>query len=169
MASSKKMAASPLDPEDGPQRVGAFSAHQLWVTPYKQNERYAAGVYPTDSKGEDGLAVWTKANRPIENTDIVAWYTMGFHHMPRAEDWPVMPVMWHDFVIRPFDFFPQNRIVVFSEERDEFIHVPPFGFVIVFRNERFRCAALLRRTRSFGPSRACARWRALNFPPFNNF
>jgi primary-amine oxidase len=104
-------AASLLDPEDGPQRVGAFSAHQLWVTPYKQNERYAAGVYPTDSKGEDGLAVWTKANRPIENTDIVAWYTMGFHHMPRAEDWPVMPVMWHDFVIRPFDFFPQNPVL----------------------------------------------------------
>lgn len=101
-------AASLLDPDDGPQRVGAFSTHQLWVTPYRPDELYAAGVYPTDSKGDDGLAVWTKANRPIENTDIVAWYTMGFHHVPRAEDWPVMPVMWHDFVIRPYDFFPRN-------------------------------------------------------------
>jgi primary-amine oxidase len=55
--------------------------------------------------------VWTQANRPIENTDIVAWYTMGFHHVPRAEDWPVMPVMWHDFVIRPFDFFAQNPVL----------------------------------------------------------
>lgn len=104
-------AASLLDPDDGPQRVGAFSTHQLWVTPYRPDELYAAGVYPTDSKGDDGLAVWTKANRPIENTDIVAWYTMGFHHVPRAEDWPVMPVMWHDFVIRPFDFFPQNPVL----------------------------------------------------------
>jgi len=101
-------AASLLDPEDGPQKVGAFSTHQLWVTPYKADERFAAGVYPTASKGNDGLAIWTKANRPIENTDIVAWYTLGFHHAPRAEDWPVMPVMWHDFVLRPFDFFPQN-------------------------------------------------------------
>jgi primary-amine oxidase len=101
-------AASLLDPEDGPQKVGAFSTHQLWVTPYKADERFAAGVYPTASKGDDGLAVWTKANRSIENTDIVAWYTLGFHHAPRAEDWPVMPVMWHDFVLRPFDFFPQN-------------------------------------------------------------
>jgi primary-amine oxidase len=25
-----------------------------------------------------------------------------------AEDWPAMPVMWHDFVIRPFDFFSRN-------------------------------------------------------------
>jgi primary-amine oxidase len=104
-------AASLLDPEDGAQRVGAFSNHQLWVTPYRQEEFYAAGVYPTAGKGDDGIAQWTKANRPIENTDIVAWYTVGFHHMPRAEDWPVMPVMWHDFVIRPFDFFPRNPVL----------------------------------------------------------
>jgi primary-amine oxidase len=104
-------AASLLDPEDGPQRVGAFSTHQLWVTPYRPDEIFAAGVYPIASKGTDGLGAWTKANRPIENTDIVAWYTLGFHHMTRAEDWPVMPVLWHDFVIRPFDFFPQNPVL----------------------------------------------------------
>jgi len=84
---------------------GAFSAHQPWVPPYKPDELYAAGVYPSASKGNDGLAIWTKANRPIEKTDLVAWYTFGFHHVPRAQDWPVM---WHDFVIRPFDFFPRN-------------------------------------------------------------
>jgi len=104
-------AASLLDPEDGAQRVGAFSSHQLWVTPYRADEIYASGVYPTAGKGNDGLSAWTKANRPIENTDIVAWYTLGFHHMPRTEDWPVMPVMWHDFVIRPYDFFPQNPVL----------------------------------------------------------
>jgi len=105
-------AASLLDPDDGPQIVGAFSTHQLWVTPYKADERFASGVYPIASKGhDDGLAVWSKANRPIENTDIVAWYTLGFHHTPRAEDWPVMPTMWHDFVLRPFDFFPQNPVI----------------------------------------------------------
>lgn len=101
-------AASLLDPEDGPQKVGAFSAHQLWVTPYRPDELYASGVFPTASKGSDGLAVWASANRPIENTDIVAWYTMGFHHVPRAEDFPVMPVMWHDVLIRPYDFYPAN-------------------------------------------------------------
>lgn len=101
-------AASLLSPDDGVQKVGAFSAHQLWVTPYKEGELYAAGTYPNSSTGEEGLAAWTKKNRSIENTDIVAWYTLGFHHVPREEDWPVMPVMWHDFVIRPFHFFAQN-------------------------------------------------------------
>lgn len=109
-------AASLLNPEDGAQKVGAFSAHQLWVTPYKADELYAAGVYPNSSKGEDGLAVWAKENRSIENTDIVAWYTLGFHHVPRQEDWPVMPVMWHDFVIRPFHFFAQNPVMDLPKE-----------------------------------------------------
>jgi primary-amine oxidase len=104
-------AASLMDPDDGVQKVGGFSAHQLWVTPYRPDERYAGGTYPISSKGTDGLAAWAKANRKIENTDIVAWYTMGFHHVPREEDWPVMPVMWHEFVIRPFDFFSEDPVL----------------------------------------------------------
>ena len=109
-------AASLLSPDDGVQKVGAFSAHQLWVTPYKEGELYAAGTYPNSSTGEEGLAAWTKRNRSIENTDIVAWYTLGFHHVPREEDWPVMPVMWHDFVIRPFHFFAQNPALDLPKE-----------------------------------------------------
>jgi primary-amine oxidase len=104
-------AASLLDPDDGVQKAGAFSNHQLWVTPYCPDERYAGGTYVIGSKGTDGLATWTKKNRKIENTDIVAWYTLGFHHVPREEDWPVMPTMWHEFTIRPFDFFPQNPVL----------------------------------------------------------
>jgi len=104
-------AVSLMSPDDPSQKVGAFSAHQLWVTPYKANELYASGTYVTSSKGDDGLAVWTKANRPIENTDVVAWYTLGFHHAPRVEDWPVMPTMWHDFLIRPINFFSTNPVL----------------------------------------------------------
>jgi len=104
-------AKSLLAPDDPPQKLGAFSEHQFWVTPNNASERYAAGVYPTSSKGDDGLAVWTKANRNIENTDLVGWYTLGFHHMPRIEDWPVMPTMWHHFEIRPFNFFEANPVL----------------------------------------------------------
>ena len=104
-------AKSLLAPDDPPQKLGAFSEHQLWVTPNNPTERYAAGVYPTSSKATDGLAVWTKADRPIENTDLVGWYTLGFHHMPRVEDWPVMPTLWHEFQIRPFNFFSANPVL----------------------------------------------------------
>ena len=52
--------------------------------------------------------VWTGANRPIAGTDIVAWYTMGMHHVVRAEDWPVMPAIRHEVTLMPFDFFDAN-------------------------------------------------------------
>jgi len=104
-------AKSLMSADDPTQKMGAFSEHQFWVTPYNENERYASGTYPTSSDAKDGLAIWTQANRPIVNTDIVGWYTLGFHHIPRSEDWPVMPVMWHHFHIRPFHFFQANPVL----------------------------------------------------------
>ena len=101
-------AATLLPADEWPSRRAGFANHQLWVTPYEPNERYAAGTYVSGSRGTDGLQVWTKKNRNIMNTDIVAWYTVGFHHTPRAEDWPQMPTMWHEFELMPFNFFPKN-------------------------------------------------------------
>jgi primary-amine oxidase len=97
-----------LSPDDYARRRAGFIDHDLWVTPYAADERYAAGDYPTLSKAGEGLPAWTTANRPVADTDIVLWYTFGMHHMVRAEDWPVMPVLWHEFILRPFDFHDRN-------------------------------------------------------------
>jgi primary-amine oxidase len=97
-----------MSEDDYPRLRAGFTNHHLWVTPYREDERYAAGDYPTLSKPGMGLPAWTSADRDIAQTDIVLWYTMGMHHMVRAEDWPVMPVLWHSFEIRPFDFFDRN-------------------------------------------------------------
>lgn len=101
-------AMSLMSPDDWMVRRAGFINHMLWVTPYRADELYAAGDYPTFSTKGEGLPAWTAANRPIENTDIVAWVTVGFHHVPRVEDWPVMPVAWHGFELRPNGFFDRN-------------------------------------------------------------
>ena len=97
-----------LSEDDFPRRRAGFINHHLWVTPFNGDERFAAGEYPTLSTPGQGLPAWTSSNRNIENADIVLWYTIGMHHMVRAEDWPVMPVLWHSFELRPFDFFDRN-------------------------------------------------------------
>ena len=101
-------AMSLMTPDDWMVKRAGFINKMLWVTPYRADELFAAGDYPTLSPIGDGLPKWTAANRPIENTDVVAWVTLGFHHVPRVEDWPVMPVAWHSFAIRPNGFFERN-------------------------------------------------------------
>jgi primary-amine oxidase len=88
-------------------RAGFLNA-QLWVTPYSDAERYAAGDYPNQSKGGDGLPKWTSANRSIDGRDVVLWYVMGITHNPRPEDWPVMPVYEAGFKLMPVGFFASN-------------------------------------------------------------
>lgn len=88
-------------------RAGYMSKH-LWVTPYERAEKFPAGDYPNQHPGHDGLPKWTQANRSIENTNVVVWYSMGHNHIPRLEDWPVMPVVNMGFTLRPSGFFDRN-------------------------------------------------------------
>jgi primary-amine oxidase len=85
-----------------------FIDHHLWVTPYDAEERYPAGEFPYQHRGGDGLPRWTQADRSITDTDVVVWYTMNHHHVPRPEDWPVMPVARLGFMLKPWGFFDQN-------------------------------------------------------------
>jgi primary-amine oxidase len=100
-----------LDPSDWPAKRARFLLHDVWVTPNSPDERYAGGRYMLASRGEDGLAVWTARDRPIRNQDIVVWVNMGMHHIPRAEDLPAMPTMWHSFRLRPYNFFGRNPAI----------------------------------------------------------
>lgn len=97
-----------VQPEAAVMSRAGFIAHNLWVTPYVQNERFPAGDYPNQHPTGDGLPKWTAADRPVENTSIVLWYVFGHNHVPRPEDWPVMPVASLGFALKPDGFFDQN-------------------------------------------------------------
>ncbi|WP_243657655.1 primary-amine oxidase [Parafrankia sp. BMG5.11] len=87
---------------------GRFASRNLWVTAHDERERYAAGRYPNQNAGNEGLPQYAAADRPVADTDIVVWYSFGAHHVVRPEDWPVMPVSRIGFELRPDGFFDGN-------------------------------------------------------------
>ncbi|CAA2969543.1 copper methylamine oxidase-like [Olea europaea subsp. europaea] len=65
-------------------------------------------------------------NRSLEEADIVLWYVFGIAHVPRLEDWPVMPVELIGFMLQPHGFFncspavdvPPNACETDAKEND---------------------------------------------------
>ncbi|XP_045833331.1 copper methylamine oxidase-like isoform X1 [Trifolium pratense] len=87
-------------------RRAAFLKHNLWVTAYARDELHPGGEFPNQNpRVGEGLATWVKQNRPLEEADIVLWYVFGVTHIPRLEDWPVMPVEHIGFMLMPHGFF----------------------------------------------------------------
>ncbi len=89
-------------------RRAAFVNQHFWVTRHHETEMYAAGAYPNQSLGGAGLPKWVADNEPLSNQDVVVWYTMGVTHIPRPEEWPVMPVTHVGFKMIPGGFFSRN-------------------------------------------------------------
>ena len=107
-----------LSLDDPPVHRNAYIDNHVWVTPYDRDELYAGGKFAMQSDGSDTLAQWVKQDRSIENTDIVLWYTAGIHHVPRMEDWPVMPTHWSTVKLMPFNFFSHNPAIDIPAPKD---------------------------------------------------
>jgi primary-amine oxidase len=88
-----------------------FATRHLWVTPAHPDERRPAGDFPNQHPGGAGLPAWTAADRPVADTDIVLWHTVGTTHFCRPEDFPVMPVEYAGFTLKPAGFFDRNPAI----------------------------------------------------------
>lgn len=96
------------DDESFNTKRAAFATKQLWVTKYKDHQLFAAGEFTNQSQKDTGIGEWVKGQDPVRNDDCVVWATMGFTHIPRVEDFPVMPVETHNIHLVPFNFFDRN-------------------------------------------------------------
>lgn len=78
------------------------------MTGYDPAQRYPAGDFVNQNPGGAGLPEWVQADRPVDGEDIVVWHTFGLTHFPRPEDWPIMPVDYTGFTLKPSGFFDRN-------------------------------------------------------------
>lgn len=108
--------AFPLsEPTFAPLQRAQFAVHQFWVTRYKDGEFYAAGDHPNQGHAGEGLPAFVADNDPLNalttGADLVVWFTIGFTHAPRPEDYPVMPMERISFKVMPEGFFSRNPVL----------------------------------------------------------
>ncbi len=96
-----------LSPDDPVQQRANFTSDVTWLTTYDPRQLHAAGEWPNQSGPNEGLPAYTNGS-PALGKDIVVWQTIGFRHVTRAEDWPIMPTLWHSFRLRPRNFFDHS-------------------------------------------------------------
>lgn len=85
-----------------------FADHNIYVTKYRDDELYAGGKYTNQSRGGDGVRGWADRRENVVDEDIVVWVQFGINHIPRIEDFPVMPCEIIKVALKPVNFFDKN-------------------------------------------------------------
>lgn len=85
-----------------------FSKSDFYVTAYKPCENY-----PSHNPALNGCASDVSQfvnGESIDGADLVVWYGITFHHLPREEDETYMDVHWDGFTIIPRDWTSHNPL-----------------------------------------------------------
>ena len=90
------------------------------VTAYHDNERFSSmGVYDQQTPQDPCLSFTDYLNNTenLLDTDIVAWVTIGTHHLPTSEDAPTTATPGHrvNFVLHPYNFFDADPSMTASD------------------------------------------------------
>jgi primary-amine oxidase len=85
-----------------------FSDHNVYVVKHRDGELYAGGLYTNQSRGGTGVRSWAERNENVKDTDFVLYVQAGINHVPRIEDFPVMPCEILKIHMKPVNFFDKN-------------------------------------------------------------
>jgi primary-amine oxidase len=91
-----------------PRRRAPFLNHHLWVTRHAPSQMYASGEWVSIPGLDEGVASWSADDESLVDQDVVVWYTHSVVHLPRPEDWPIMPSYTAGFRLVPVGFFGSN-------------------------------------------------------------
>ncbi|KAJ3782694.1 copper amine oxidase [Lentinula aff. detonsa] len=95
-------------------RRAGFTKYPIWVVKDvegpKGGRMWPAGKYvpQTRAQPEDSVGSWVAGELPVKDEDLLVFLTVGTTHIPRPEDWPVMPVEHVNIAIKPQSFFNKN-------------------------------------------------------------
>jgi primary-amine oxidase len=81
-----------------------FAQAELWVTRHHPQE------HPTDRRPLSTILPSYLNGESIDGANVVLWYVLHLHHLPRTEDWPGMRVEWASFTLRPRDFLDASPV-----------------------------------------------------------
>ena len=96
------------DAESFHHKRAEFADRSVYVTRYAEGELYAGGLYTNQSRGGTGVRSWAERRDSLRGGDPVLWVQFGINHIPRVEDFPVMPVETLKVMLRPVNFFDRN-------------------------------------------------------------
>lgn len=85
-----------------------FADHHFYFTKHDEDELFPAGDFPWQHTGGTGVRTWAARRQDIKPGEGVVWCVFGFTHVPRPEDWPVMPVETFRVGLKPVNFFDKN-------------------------------------------------------------
>ncbi|XP_069816687.1 diamine oxidase [copper-containing]-like [Dendropsophus ebraccatus] len=93
----------------------AWSRYSLAVTKQKDSEVTSSSIYIQNDPWDPDIYFenFVSNNEDIVNKDLVAWVTVGFLHIPQAEDIPNTPTPGNavGFFLRPYNFFDEDPSV----------------------------------------------------------
>ena len=97
-----------------------YAKANLWVTPHMDDERFPAGEYTSQTTCDRGLPVYTAQDRSLvgQSNGLVLWHSFGVVHVPRIEDFPIMPCEVTGFTLKPDNFFCGNPTIDLAPEKN---------------------------------------------------
>ncbi|XP_041100553.1 amiloride-sensitive amine oxidase [copper-containing]-like [Polyodon spathula] len=103
-------------PRSWKEEVGiTWSRYPLAVTCQKDSEVMSSTIYTQNDPWEPVVSFedYISNNENIDKTDLVAWVTVGFLHIPHSEDIPNTSTPGNSvgFFLRPFNFFNEDPSV----------------------------------------------------------
>jgi primary-amine oxidase len=96
-----------------------FADKAVYVTKYRDHEWYAGGKWTNQSQGGDGVRTYAARDEDIAGEPVV-WVQFGITHIPRIEDFPVMPVEILRVSFKPVNFFERNPGIDVPQSTQEF-------------------------------------------------